>query len=91
MAEAPEVASPQVRPQPRREHGRGRRDGDGGRPLGGPLGVRASRGETFAERFGEGEVTEPEEVAEATAVADRREKPTSGGLDVYQRHEFPRF
>ncbi|NHN58498.1 MULTISPECIES: SDR family oxidoreductase [Halorussus] len=48
-------------------------------------------GESFAERFDEGEVTEPEEVAEAIAFAARQEKSTVSELDIYRRDKFSEF
>ena len=48
-------------------------------------------GESFAERFDEGEVTEPEEVAEAIAFAARQEKSTVSELDLYRRDKFAGF
>jgi NADP-dependent 3-hydroxy acid dehydrogenase YdfG len=48
-------------------------------------------GESFAERFEEGEVTEPEEIAEAIAFAAKQEKSTVSELDVYRRDKFSGF
>lgn len=48
-------------------------------------------GESFAERFEEGEVTEPEEVAEAIAFAAGQEKSTVSELDLYRRDKFSGF
>ncbi|UPV73960.1 SDR family oxidoreductase [Halorussus limi] len=48
-------------------------------------------GESFAERFGEGEVTEPEEVAEAIAFAAEQENSTVSELDIYRRDKFSGF
>jgi NADP-dependent 3-hydroxy acid dehydrogenase YdfG len=48
-------------------------------------------GETFAERFDEGEVTEPEEVAEAIAFAAKQEGSTVSELDIYRRDKFSGF
>ncbi|WP_137287008.1 SDR family oxidoreductase [Halorussus salinisoli] len=48
-------------------------------------------GESFAERFEEGEVTEPEEVAEAIAFAAEQEKSTISELDIYRRDKFADF
>ncbi|WP_276281887.1 SDR family oxidoreductase [Halorussus caseinilyticus] len=48
-------------------------------------------GESFAERFAEGEVTEPEEVAEAIAFAAEQEKSTISELDIYRRDKFSGF
>ncbi len=51
----------------------------------------AAYGESFAERFDEGEVTEPEEVAEAIAFAAKQEKSTVSELDIYRRDKFSGF
>ncbi|WP_255193171.1 SDR family oxidoreductase [Natronobeatus ordinarius] len=48
-------------------------------------------GDTFAERFEEGEVTEPEEVAEAIAFAATREHSSVTELDLYRRDKFTGF
>jgi NADP-dependent 3-hydroxy acid dehydrogenase YdfG len=48
-------------------------------------------GESFAERFAEGEVTEPEEVAEAIAFAARQEGSTVSELDIYRPDKFSGF
>jgi NADP-dependent 3-hydroxy acid dehydrogenase YdfG len=48
-------------------------------------------GDTFAERFGEGEVTEPEEVAAAIAFAATRENSSVSELDLYRRDKFETF
>jgi NADP-dependent 3-hydroxy acid dehydrogenase YdfG len=48
-------------------------------------------GESFAERFGEGEVTEPEEVAEAIAFVAGQEHSTVSELDIYRRDKFSGF
>ncbi|MDS0282538.1 SDR family oxidoreductase [Haloarcula onubensis] len=49
-------------------------------------------GEAFAERFDPGEVTEPEEVADAVAFALSQEPPTTvNELDVYRRDKFSHF
>ncbi|WP_435178824.1 SDR family oxidoreductase [Halorussus sp. AFM4] len=48
-------------------------------------------GESFAERFDEGEVTEPEEVAEAIAFAARQENSTVSELDLYRRDKLAGF
>ncbi|WP_435153030.1 SDR family oxidoreductase [Haladaptatus sp. DFWS20] len=48
-------------------------------------------GESFEERFAEGEVTEPEEVAEAIAFAATMENSTISELDVYRRDKFSGF
>jgi NADP-dependent 3-hydroxy acid dehydrogenase YdfG len=48
-------------------------------------------GESFAERFEEGDVTEPEEVAEAIAFAAEQENSTVSELDIYRRDKFSGF
>jgi NADP-dependent 3-hydroxy acid dehydrogenase YdfG len=48
-------------------------------------------GDSFAARFEEGEVTEPEEVAEAIAFAAKQEGSTVSELDVYRRDKFSEF
>ncbi len=48
-------------------------------------------GETFAERFEEGEVTEPEEIAEAIAFAASRDRSSVAELDLYRRDKFVGF
>ncbi|MFC4551536.1 MULTISPECIES: SDR family oxidoreductase [Halorussus] len=48
-------------------------------------------GESFAERFEEGEVTEPEEVADAVAFAARQTNSTVSELDIYRRDKFSGF
>ena len=48
-------------------------------------------GESFEERFDEGEVTEPEEIAEAVAFAARQENSTVSELDLYRRDKFSGF
>jgi NADP-dependent 3-hydroxy acid dehydrogenase YdfG len=48
-------------------------------------------GETFAERFAEGAVTEPEEVAAAVAFAARQERSMVSELDLYRRDKFGDF
>ncbi|GAA0252251.1 SDR family oxidoreductase [Haladaptatus pallidirubidus] len=48
-------------------------------------------GESFEERFAEGEVTEPEEVADAIAFAAKMEHSTVSELDVYRRDKFASF
>jgi NADP-dependent 3-hydroxy acid dehydrogenase YdfG len=48
-------------------------------------------GETFAERFAEGAVTEPEEVAAAVAFAARQEGSMVSELDLYRRDKFEDF
>ena len=51
----------------------------------------SSYGESFAERFDEGEVTEPEEIAEAIAFAARQEHSTVSEIDLYRRDKFSHF
>lgn len=48
-------------------------------------------GESFAERFDEGEVTEPEEIAEAIAFAARQSPSTTSEIDLYRRDKFSHF
>ena len=48
-------------------------------------------GESFADRFDEGEVTEPEEVAEAIAFAAGQKGSTVSELDLYRRDKFSGF
>jgi NADP-dependent 3-hydroxy acid dehydrogenase YdfG len=48
-------------------------------------------GESFAKRFEEGDVTEPEEVAEAIAFAAKQESSTVSELDIYRRDKFSDF
>lgn len=51
----------------------------------------SSYGESFEERFDEGEVTEPEEVAEAIAFAARQEGSMTPEIDVYRRDKLSFF
>ena len=51
----------------------------------------SSYGESFEERFAEGEVTEPEEVAEAIAYAARQEGSMTPEIDVYRRDKLSFF
>lgn len=51
----------------------------------------AAYGETFAERFEEGEVTEPEEVAEAVVFAAQQDNSMVSELDLYRRDKFELF
>lgn len=51
----------------------------------------SSYGEAFEERFEEGEVTEPEEVAEAIAFAARMEGSMTPEIDVYRRDKLTFF
>ncbi|QLK27708.1 SDR family oxidoreductase [Natrinema zhouii] len=48
----------------------------------------AAYGESFSERFDEGEVTEPEEVAEAIRFAASREGSSVSELDINRRDKF---
>ncbi len=48
-------------------------------------------GDTFAERFEEGEASEPEEVAEAIAFAATRDHSSVAELDLYRRDKFTGF
>ncbi|EMA16888.1 SDR family oxidoreductase [Haloarcula marismortui] len=49
-------------------------------------------GTAFNERFEPGEVTEPEEVADAIAFAMRQEPPTTiNSIDVFRRDKFSHF
>ena len=48
-------------------------------------------GESFSERFDEGEVTEPKEIAEAVAFAAAQENSTVSELDLYRRDKFSHF
>lgn len=48
-------------------------------------------GESFEERFEPGEVTEPEEVAEAVGFAVTRENSTLSEIDVYRRDKLGFF
>ncbi len=48
----------------------------------------AAYGESFAERFDEGEVTEPEEVAQAIRFAASREGSSISELDINRRDKF---
>jgi hypothetical protein len=45
-------------------------------------------GESFDDRFDEGEVTEPEEVAEAICFAARQDRSTVHELDLFRRDKF---
>ena len=58
-----------------------------------PSAVRTEFGddESFNERFAEGEVTEPVEIAEAVAFAARQENSTVSELDLYRRDKFSGF
>jgi NADP-dependent 3-hydroxy acid dehydrogenase YdfG len=48
-------------------------------------------GETFAERFDEGEVTEPEEVAEAVVFAAEQGPSMASEIDMFRRDKFELF
>jgi NADP-dependent 3-hydroxy acid dehydrogenase YdfG len=48
-------------------------------------------GESFNERFAEGEVTEPDEIADAVAFAAGQEHSTVSELDLYRRDKFSGF
>ena len=54
-------------------------------------GFETTDGDTFAERFEEGEVTEPEEIAEAITFAATRERSSVTELDLYRRDKFSGF
>jgi NADP-dependent 3-hydroxy acid dehydrogenase YdfG len=47
--------------------------------------------ESFAERFEPGEVTEPEEVADAVAFAAAQDRSTVHEIDLYRRDKFARW
>ncbi|MEF8808904.1 SDR family oxidoreductase [Natronomonas sp.] len=48
-------------------------------------------GESFAERFEEGEVTEPEEIAEAILFAATQSPSMAAEIDLYRRDKFTMF
>jgi NADP-dependent 3-hydroxy acid dehydrogenase YdfG len=48
-------------------------------------------GETFAERFDEGEVTEPEEIAEAVVFAAEQGPSMASEIDMFRRDKFELF
>jgi NADP-dependent 3-hydroxy acid dehydrogenase YdfG len=48
-------------------------------------------GESFADRFDPGEVTEPEEIADAIVFAARQDRSTVQELDLYRRDKFSGF
>ena len=48
-------------------------------------------GEAFEERFDEGEVTEPEELADAVVFAARQENSMVSEMDLYRRDKFTGF
>ncbi|EMA39941.1 SDR family oxidoreductase [Halococcus hamelinensis] len=58
-----------------------------------PSEVRTEFGgeESFEERFEEGEVTEPDEVAAAVAFAARQDRSMVSELDLYRRDKFSGF
>lgn len=58
-----------------------------------PSEVRTEFGDdvTFAEQFAEGEVTEPDEIADTVAFAARQERSTVSELDLYRRDKFSGF
>lgn len=51
----------------------------------------SASGESFEERFEEGEVTEPEEIAEAVVFAAGQRNSTVSELDLYRRDKFSHF
>lgn len=51
----------------------------------------AASGESFEERFEEGEVTEPEEIADAVVFAAGQRNSTVSELDLYRRDKFAHF
>jgi NADP-dependent 3-hydroxy acid dehydrogenase YdfG len=51
----------------------------------------ATYGEPFEERFDEGEVSEPEEIAEAVVFAARQSPSMVSELDLYRRDKFELF
>ncbi|WP_122090028.1 SDR family oxidoreductase [Halalkalicoccus subterraneus] len=51
----------------------------------------SASGESFEERFGEGEVTEPEEIADAVVFAAGQQNSTVSELDLYRRDKFENF
>ena len=51
----------------------------------------ADTGESFEERFERGEVTEPEEIAEAVVFAAGQRNSTVSELDLYRRDKFTHF
>jgi NADP-dependent 3-hydroxy acid dehydrogenase YdfG len=58
-----------------------------------PSEVRTEFGddESFAERFDQGEVTEPDEIADAIAFAARQDRSTVSELDLFRRDKFSDF
>jgi NADP-dependent 3-hydroxy acid dehydrogenase YdfG len=50
--------------------------------------IGAEDGESFEERFEEGEVVEPEEIAEAIVFAARQDNAMVSELDIYRRDKF---
>lgn len=51
----------------------------------------AQDGEAFEERFEEGEVTEPEEIADAVVFAARQDNSMVSEMDLYRRDKFTGF
>ncbi|MDL5360962.1 SDR family oxidoreductase [Halalkalicoccus sp. NIPERK01] len=51
----------------------------------------SASGESFEERFEEGEVTEPEEIADAVVFAAGQRNSTVSELDLYRRDKFGHF
>jgi NADP-dependent 3-hydroxy acid dehydrogenase YdfG len=51
----------------------------------------SASGESFEERFEQGEVTEPEEIADAIVFAAGQRNSTVGELDLYRRDKFSGF
>ncbi|MFB6093379.1 MAG: SDR family oxidoreductase [Halanaeroarchaeum sp.] len=48
-------------------------------------------GESFEERFAEGEVTAPEEIADAVAFAAKQDRSMISEMDLYRRDKFTSF
>lgn len=53
--------------------------------------IAAQTGESFEDRFEEGEVVEPEEVADAVVFAARQDNAMVSELDLYRRDKFEDF
>lgn len=53
--------------------------------------IAAQTGESFKERFEEGEAVEPEEVADAVVFAARQDNAMVSELDLYRRDKFGNF
>ncbi|MCL7416833.1 MAG: SDR family oxidoreductase [Halalkalicoccus sp.] len=51
----------------------------------------SASGESFEERFEQGEVTEPEEIADAVVFAAGQRNSTVSELDLYRRDKFENF